>query len=211
MRTRTTRTLKPAGLALALAMATLLPGGCDRAGETLELTGNVAAVAPQPVGPERLRVVLPETGARAGLAPVARNDSVTVWQTLDGITLSLRDGVLVATRGLGDDLMSADVSGDLAMLRGTGGNGYYPHIRSYLDGEDQTVFRGYQCRRTGRARTTLRIDGAAYAAQRIEVQCTSPRHAFTNVYWLGEAGSVLKSRQWISPAVEYMETERVMR
>ena len=193
-------------------MATLLPGGCDRAGEALELTGNVDSMASRNLlAPSGSAYRCPASAVVAGLAPVARNDGVTVWQTLDGITLSLRDGVLVATRGLGYDLMSADVSGDLAVLRGTGGDGYYPHIRSYLDGEDQTVFRAYQCRRTGRERTTLKIDGAAHAAQRIEVQCTSPRDAFTNIYWLGEAGSVLKSRQWISQAVEYMETARVMR
>lgn len=203
------RSLRPAGMALALAA--LLAGGCDRLGGALELTGNVAAVAPQPTGPERLRVAIPETGARATLAPVAESGDVTVWQTLDGITLSLQGGVLIATRGLGDDLMSADVAGDVAMLRGTGGGGYYPHIRTYLDGEDQTVFRSYQCRRTGQARTTLQIDGAARAARRIAARCTSPRHEFTNVYWLDATGTVLKSRQWISPAMQYMETERVLR
>jgi len=129
----------------------------------------------------------------------------------DGITLSLRDGVLIATRGLGDDLMSADVAGDLAMLRGAGANDYYPHIRSYLDGEDQTVFRGHQCRRTGLARATIRIGGAAPAARRIETHCTSPQDAFTNIYWLDGTGGVIKSRQWISPMIGYMETERVPR
>ena len=201
--------LRPAGIALALAA--LMVAGCDRLGGALELTGNVGAVAPQPIGPARLRVAIPATGARATLAPVAENGDVTVWQTLDGITLSLQGGVLVATRGLGDDLMSADVGGDVAMLRGTGDAGYYPHIRSYLDGEDQTVFRSYQCRRAGQARTTLRIDGAARPARRIEVQCTSPRHDFTNIYWLDDRGTLLKSRQWISPAMQYMETERVLR
>jgi hypothetical protein len=210
MSTATGRFLpRPAGIALALAA--LIMAGCDRLSGTLELTGNVGAIAPQPIGEERLRVATPATGARATLAPVAENGDVTVWQTLDGITLSLQGGVLVATRGLGDDLMSADVEGDVAILLGTGDMGYYPHIRSYLDGEDQTVFRSYQCRRAGQTRTTLRIDGTARPTRRIEVQCTSPRHDFTNVFWSDNRGKLLKSRQWISPTMQYMETERVLR
>ena len=127
-------------LSPALIMAAALVAGCDRVLNTLNLTGNVSGAAPQLIGSERLRVSLPETGAVAVLGPVSRSGNVTVWQTLDGITLSFQRGVLIATRGLGDDLMSADVEGALDLLRGRDDGGYYPHIRSYLDGEDRTVF-----------------------------------------------------------------------
>lgn len=200
--------------ALALLVAALLLTGCDRVNrvnEALELTGNVSAIAPQPISPERLRVSLPNTGAVAVLAPVAQNRDVTVWQTLDGITLSFRRGVLVATRGLGDDLMSADVEGDINLLHATGGDGYYPHIRSYLDGEDQTVFQSYQCRRTGQATTSVELANQVTSARRIEVLCISPEQEFTNIFWLNGMGRVIKSRQWVSVAVQYMETERVSR
>lgn len=189
--------------ALVAGLALLLAAGCDRMSRTLDLTGTVAAVPPQPIGPARLRVTLPATGAQATLAPVARNGDVTVWQTLDGITLSFRSGVLVATRGLGDDLMSADVNGTLAMLRGTDEATHYPHIRSYLDGEDRTVFRSFQCRRDARAE--------AAPARRITERCASPHGETTNTYWLDQTGEITRSRQWVSPAIAYMETERLPR
>jgi len=198
-------------LAPAMLLGAALLAGCDRVLRALELTGTVAGDAPQLVGPERLRVVLPETGAVAVLGPVARNGDVTVWQTLDGITLSFRQGVLIATRGLGDDLMSADVAGDLAHLRGRGGGGYYPHIRSYLDGENQTVFRAYQCRGTGTAPARVEIGGQEIPAQRTDISCVSPERAFTNIFWQDGAGRVIRSRQWISPNMQYMDTERVAR
>ncbi len=204
-------------LAPALLVAVLLLTGCDRVArvnEALELTGNVSAITPQPISPDRLRVSLPDTGAVAVLAPVARNRDVTVWQTLDGITLSFRRGVLVATRGLGDDLMSTDVAAGIDLLHATGGDGYHPHIRSYLDGEDQTVFQSYQCRRTGQAATSVRsMERAdrARSARRIEMRCISPEQEFTNIFWLDGMGRVIKSRQWVSKAVQYMETERVSR
>jgi hypothetical protein len=196
------------GTLLALSLAAVLLAGCDRVGGALGLTGTVGAVPAHPIGPERLRVSLPKTGAQAVLGPVSKTGRTTVWQTLDGITLAFRDGVLTGTRGLGDDLMSADVSGDLAMLRGVGANEYHPHIRAYLDGEDQTVYRSYQCRRTAQGRETTRD---AATARRIGMLCTSPRDSFTNVYWLNGAGDVTKSRQWVSPTIGYMETERVAR
>ena len=198
----------------ALLVAGLLLIGCDRVNrvnEALELTGNVSEITPQPIGPDRLRVSLPNTGAIAALAPIAQNSDVTVWQTLDGITLSFRRGVLVATRGLGDDLMSADVQGDVNLLRGMGGDGYYPHIRSYLDGENQTVFRSYQCRRTGQAPTSVKVYDQVTSARRVEVFCVSRGDEFTNTFWLDGMGRVIKSRQWVSPAVQYMETERIPR
>lgn len=196
------------GLALVIM---LLLGGCERVTRSLGVTGTVPAPEPQLVGPELLRVSIPAIGAQATLGPVARRGDVTVWQTLDGITLSFRGGSLIATRGLGDDLMSADVAGRLEMLRGAGepgGAGYYPHIRSYLDGEDRTVFRSYQCRRVAQTETGAERDGTP---RRIEELCVSPADRFTNVYWQGSGGEVIRSRQWISPTIQYMETARVPR
>lgn len=194
-----------------MILGAALVAGCDRVTGALELTGVVSGGAPQLIGSERLRVSLPETSAVAVLGPVSRSGDVTVWQTLDGITLSFRRGVLIATRGLGDDLMSADVEGDVDLLRGMGDGGYHPHIRSYLDGEDQTVFRAYLCRRAGAAPVRVETGGQTAAGQRVEISCISPGHTFTNIFWLDGSGRVIKSRQWISPVMQYMDTERVAR
>jgi len=194
--------------AVMLILSTGLIAGCDRVSGAMGLTGTVGATAPQLIGPERLRVTVPDRGAQAVLGPVSRTGGVTVWQTLDGITLAFRDGALKGTRGLGDDLMSADVSGDLAMLRGTGPGGHHPHIRSYLDGENRTVFRSYQCRRTGTDRDSGHDETAL---RRVTMRCVSPHDSFTNVYWLDGAGAVIRSRQWVGPQIGYMETQRVSR
>lgn len=191
-------------LGSAAGLAVLLLGGCERVTGALDLTGQVAAQAPQPVGPERLRVTLPQRGASATLAPVARNGDVTVWQTRDGITLSFRDGLLIGTRGLGDDLMSADVEGTRAMLRAPATDLYHLHVRTYLGGEDQTLYRRYHCRETGRADSD---PGMAGETRRIEMTCAGPDGALTNIYWIDPSGGIVRSRQWISPAVGYMEAE----
>lgn len=197
MMTRLFLLARAGGVALLAALAL---GGCERALTSFDLVGNVAATAPDLIGPERLDVVIPATGAQARLGPVARNGDVTVWQTLDGITLSLRQGVLVGTRGLGDDLMSADAEGILRLLRGTAGDGPLPHIRSRLDGEDRTVFRSYQCRRSA-----VSTDAGL---RRVDILCISPSDRHTNIYWLDSRGVIVRSRQWIGPTLGHMDAVR---
>ncbi|MFX0543386.1 YjbF family lipoprotein [Roseovarius sp. S4756] len=196
--------------ALSLIMASfalLFPSACDRLTDGLGVTGQVEKVAPKPIGSKRLRVTLPNLGTQATLAPITQRQDVTVWQTLDGITLAFRDGVVIQTRGLGNDLMSSDVSENLDMLGGTKVNAYYPHIRSYLDGEDRLVFQGYQCRQLGRQTHQVMVGGRSLPAKQVGETCKSQNHEFSNTYWLDQGGLVIKSRQWVSSNVGYMETE----
>ena len=197
--------------ALPAVLALGLVSGCDRVTRSAGLTGLVDQVTPAPISPDRLRVTLPEVDAQATLAPVAQRDTTTVWQTLDGITLTFHKGVLTATRGLGDDLMSSDATSTTTMFEGGLENTYYPVIRSYLDGEDQTYFRAYQCRKDLESEQKIDIDDKTIAARRLKEVCVSPTHSFSNIYWLDGAQSVLRSRQWVSHSVGDMVTERVMR
>lgn len=203
--------IKSALTGVATLCAVGLLSGCDEVGTSLGLTGQVQRVSPAPITSERLKVTLPKGGARAVLAPVARREGVTVWQTLDGITLTFDRGVLTATRGLGEDLISSDVSGTHKMVqRGSVGE-YYGVIRSYLDGEDQTYFPAYQCRKEHEKKQQVEIGDYALALRRIEEVCISPDHKYTNIYWVDDAGDVMKSRQWVSAGIGDMVIERVMR
>mgnify|MGYP003897263681 CR=1 FL=1 len=68
-----------------------------------------------------LMVTLLGRNAVAAMTRAGSNNSVETWRTAKGVTLSFRDGILVASRGLGGDLMGANVDGVLAaILRGTG-------------------------------------------------------------------------------------------
>ncbi|GAB4288346.1 MAG: hypothetical protein Kow0058_08030 [Roseovarius sp.] len=198
---------RAAALALLLLLVALVAGcgaGASRTiGKSLQLTGQVGGVPPELIGPQRLAVTLTARGVQAVLGPVTRADGTVVWQTLDGVSLSFRDGILIASRGLGYDLMSADVSGTRAMLAGTMGTQYYPVHRSYLDGEDRTVFRSFQCRRAG--------GGPEGALRRVDELCVGTDRRFTNSYWLDPAGTVIRSRQWVGPVTEFMETQLIVR
>ncbi len=207
--TRTGRkSLRPL-LLFVTTLALLFASGCNRLSDGLGLTGQVKQIAPEPIAPQRLRVILPSLGAEAILAPVARRQDVTVWQTLDGITLAFQDGLLINTRGLGNDLMSSDVSSNLSMLGGAAGDTYYPQTRSYLDGEDRIIFQEYKCHKLSQQNLQLTIGATPHSVSQIEENCSSQEHEFENIYWVDQAGVVLKSRQWVSLNVGFMETEYV--
>lgn len=207
MRTAT-RSYRRWGLSAAI-LALSLAAGCDLVGKTLGVTGNVEGIAPQTISDELLIVSIPSRGAQATLGPVARNGDVTVWQTLDGITLSFRGGVLTGTRGLGDDLMSADVSNNISALLGQH-EGYYPHFRTYIDGENRTVFRSFQCRRQPHE-PPGEIAPSSGSLLRLEEICVTTDSNFTNTYWLDKGGRITRSRQWVSPGIGHLETGRAPR
>lgn len=131
-----------------------------------------------------------ESNDRASiLVRKGENRDVETYFTPDNISISLQDGVLIATRGLGFDLMSADVSDTIAGLR-SGGRAV--RIHRYLDGEDQIVIKSYICDYRGNANVTE--------------TCHGKDHTFENSYQMS-AGQVIASRQWIGPHNGYIRLE----
>ncbi|NRB20646.1 MAG: YjbF family lipoprotein [Rhodobacteraceae bacterium] len=147
----------------------------------------------------------------ATLAKVALNKTVETWQTGDQVSLSLDQGLVTATRGLGEDLMSADNSGTKMMLAGQLADQYYVKLHSYLDGEYQTAFRSFQCRRSGLRQESIEIFERRHATTRIEELCVTPGYEITNVYWQGADGFLWKTQQWLSPSLKYLVTEQLFR
>lgn len=175
--------------ALMLAAMTAL-AGCDGA----QVSTPAAQISPSA---ELLEARLDDGAVRALLAPAGRNGRVTTWQSVDRVALSLDEGVLVATRGLGQDLMSADVTGTQAFLQGQGAPDW-TRLHSYLDGNYRTLWRGYRC--TGQL---IADEGLRHRSE----NCHGPDGNFTNHYWQDASGAVVKSRQWIGPVLGHVETE----
>ncbi|UOA34121.1 hypothetical protein DSM110093_03956 (plasmid) [Sulfitobacter sp. DSM 110093] len=115
------------------------------------------------------------------------NRDVVTYVTPDGISLSLRDGVLVGTRGLGFDLMNTDVS-EMAMRDG----GQAVRVHRYLDGENRIVIKSFICDYKG--------------VNPIVEACAGKNTQFQNSYRVS-ASKIIASRQWIGPEVGYIQVE----
>lgn len=140
---------------------------------------------------------LPQSGALAGLVPFGENGSHISWATQDDRSLVLQYGVLTATRGLGDDLMSADVSGTIRALRSGGGEGY-PRVYRHLGGDGRTAVTAMECEMKA-------FPVSQGSARKFEETCVSDTKSATNSYWIDRAGRILRSNEFVSDGVGSME------
>jgi hypothetical protein len=153
---------------------------------------------------------LPSLSLAGTMAVAGARDGVTTWQTADNTALSFRDGVLVATRGLGNDLMSADVSGTLAALSGGPKTGY-SRAMTFVDGEDRTVFRAFTCEMAPPQRASVAGIGIAFPAVRHDETCYATGIRIDNSYWMGSDGRMRRAEQWVSPVIGLLSTELLTR
>ncbi|QFT48698.1 hypothetical protein FIU97_19080 (plasmid) [Roseivivax sp. THAF40] len=178
------------------------PFGTFRAGLTPEVVATVDN--------ELLYIGVEGLSTESTVQPAERIDGVINWRTVDNSSeIATRNGLIVATRSLGNDLMSADVAGSVAALQGRDGGEYYPRFHTLLDGEYQPQFTSYQCIIENREAEPLAILDRTYSAIRLDEVCTTPGKTVTNTYWVDRDGGMLRSRQWIGEDVQYIQTERL--
>lgn len=187
----------------------LLLAGCAAQGPTAAqiragLSPALLARAPGPV----LLAEVPDAGLAATLERSGTRDGVETWRTAGNQTLSFRAGVLVATRGLGDDLMSADVSGTVAALQGRAPDAY-PRLLSYLDGEDRTLLRAMSCTMSAPEPAVVQGIGTAFPTSLRRETCHTTGLSVTNRYWQDAGGTMRRAEQWIGPGLGMLVTERL--
>lgn len=194
-------------------LCALMLGGCAGLNPPAPASDPRAALTPERVARltrPTLFAELPARGAGSTLTPLSTNGDVTTWGRAGEVTLSFVDGILVATRGLGDDLMAADVAGTRAALSG-GQRSRYPRIHGYLDGENRTAFRAFLCDMAAPGTEVIDIAGTRHAVMRWNETCFSTGLRIDNIYWQGEGGTLWRTRQWVGPSPGNIETELLRR
>lgn len=174
--------------------------GAD-AGKAPPVTRAELAKIPGPL----LQAEIESRDTFARLSFLADNGPYRTWASADNATITQRDGVLVATRALGNDLMSADVVQILRMLKdATVPEGVRVH--RYLDGEGRLYTRVYQCVITDRRAVPLDILGDVVPMTRLSESCRGEGDQFENTYWRDRDGRIRATRQWVSPDIGYLGT-----
>jgi hypothetical protein len=181
-----------------------------------KVKGNGAGGAAAPLTRARLaEVVTPvmlatveNTGNEALIAEIQVNGDVATWSTVDDITISMRKGVIVATRGFGADLMAASVP---AVSRQSGGGAGHNRVHTLLNGEDQPVRTAFSCQFQNHGPQDIEIVQIKYRSTYITEDCRSDKIRFKNEYWISDDQKMRKSRQWISPQVGFFIIQDVRR
>lgn len=187
-----------------LAKASLAKSKGNKAGAsaTAKPVGRAELAA---YGKPILRVQSKTLGQDGFLTVADVKGEVVTWTASAQATFSLRNGVLIQTRGLGADLMSADVP-SVAQLKSAAS---YQRVYYFLGGDDQGTRRTYDCVASVVGRETVEVVGKTHTVTHVSEQCTRPLGKLTNDFWI-EGSTIRKSRQWASSLVGYLEFERVI-
>jgi hypothetical protein len=153
-----------------------------------------------------LRVVAESAGQDGFLTISDTKSGVVTWETPNGITFSLRNGVLIQTRGLVGDLMSAQAP-TVAQLVSPGDS--HQRLYFFLGPDDSITRRTYDCTTESQGRKSIKVMGRSHDVTLISETCTRSNTKITNEYWV-EGGSIRKSRQWASALIGYVEFIRVI-
>jgi Group 4 capsule polysaccharide lipoprotein gfcB, YjbF len=150
------------------------------------------------LGAPQISITIPARNGFAYMGQLGVTGPVVNWQTADHISLALRDGILVQTRGLGDDLMSADVPTPTTLQQQgqTFTRAYY-----HLDGSDRTLQRNFTCTSANVGAAQIEVLEQVYDTKYITETCTNGGATLTNEYWFEADQTLRRSIQWISPGV----------
>jgi len=167
-----------------------------------KITADQFADAPGPV----IVVTIGEDGAQGTIVRVGQNADVDTYQSADGISLALRRGILISSRGFGHDLMAADVGGLLQAL--AGGAAQYTRQMTYLDGEDRLEDHVLSCVLHAKGPQKISIYGKVSNTRYFVEHCTTQTAEIENQYWVS-GGRIIKSSQWVGPHIAQLLFEVV--
>jgi hypothetical protein len=146
-------------------------------------------------------VTLENANVQAVIGKLSTSGNVETWTSVDSRTLSMRDGMILATRGFAGDLMSAQVP-RLSQIMQTG----QPYVRRYglLSGDDQMVMQRFECQTEKVGAKSITIVDLRFSTQRITETCVGATGAHKNDFWIESTGKLRQSRQWIGEAMGFV-------
>ena len=211
-------------LLVAMAFMLALAGCGSDVDETLtartfqafgqKVTGVGRGKGPAPLNLTRARLAgLPpadlatvvETGAEAVIFQVGQNGDTQTWSSVDDKTLAIRQGQIVATRGLRGDLVAAEVP---PLARIASGGGSHTRVLVTIGEEEKTVRSRYECTLSVSGSETISFVERSYATRRVLETCSASDGDFTNDYWF-QGGTLRQTRQWMGADLGYILLSRL--
>lgn len=202
---------------LALLAACGNGGGSESDAGPLVVLGRTAAeavvarrAAPQPTAPARtpqeaaaealrvnpgplIQVGFESLGRSQIMAMTGQNGAMRTYMTPAEEALIMRGGMLIGTRGLGNDLSVAEPRTEALIRTGRSGSGQ--RVMRYFAGDGRERPLQFDC-----------TVGPGPAAGVTLETCEGHGASFQNSYMV-QGGQILVSRQWIGPALGYLTVQ----
>lgn len=159
-------------------------------------------------GAPAMAVTLEDRSISSVLQLSAKNNEHLSWQSSDNTLIVTHEGIVVATRGLGGDLMGLG-SSEIAASVLKGAPATVTRQHRYLNGEDQITSVTFECDIRTRGPRKITYDGMTFRTRLVQERCTDGIQQFQNLYWVEVGGrGILQSRQWIGPEIGSIVTRR---
>ncbi|MBA85553.1 MAG: hypothetical protein CML69_12555 [Rhodobacteraceae bacterium] len=212
---------------LALASALMLMG-CSSDQDQKELLKSLRGSLPSfkkaapPAKPDPARVLAATTGpvnmitqkslnnAMVLTIEIAQNGPYRTHATSTKQSLTFRQGMATATRGLGHDLMSSSVNDSLRLISARR-EGKAKRVMRYLDSANTTLSYTFECDMYVTGATTIRQGVVSASVTEMTENCVSDTQKFTNTYLVDRGGMILSSEQWLGPNQGYFAIQVLRR
>ncbi len=135
---------------------------------------------------------IPALGDTIYLVPYGKNGGVDTWSGGDDRNISFRDGVMIATRGFGPDIMQS-VAPSINQI--ASGDGSYDRAYYYLDGADRTQRFDYRCNLRVAGTETITVVDRQHTTRHVVEECSGKTGVFANEYWFENGVFLRKSKQ----------------
>ena len=122
------------------------------------------------------------------------------------MTVTLENGIIVATRGFPRDLIAANVAGVAQAIAAGGGNATRTH--ETINDLDQISTELLQCSIVFDGSETIAILGKNSQTRRFKETCRGESVAFANTYWINGAGAMIRSSQAVAPDTGFLQLDR---
>ncbi|WP_438986282.1 YjbF family lipoprotein [Marivivens donghaensis] len=137
---------------------------------------------------------------------IGSNGNQETWISSIGMTITLENGIVVATRGFGEDIYAADTRGLSAALgRGVG---TYSRNIEHLDSSDEVIRMEFSCELEPVGQDQVTILDRSFGATKLQETCRSEDAAFANYYWVNGYRDVVQSQQWLGKSVGHATTQQ---
>mgnify|MGYP002398757564 CR=1 FL=1 len=216
----------------AVLLGGLLLGGCTNQpvdtsinpilSEAWDTIGASVRPKPAPSGPlitrEKLATIsapvllitVEQSGEQGTAIPLGVNGDAVTWITANGASLTFKGQALFSTRGLGADLLTAEMGGLPAAIASRSPARYGRAMR-FINGDESIRKERYFCELTRDGSETRVVLGRSHATTRLRESCyeLNGSYEFQNLFWVGGDGTVWDSRQWVSATVGHLVVQRL--
>ena len=149
-----------------------------------------------------------ESGQNGTLTPYPEKGDGQTWIGADGATITFKQGVLKASRGMGNDLMGSYST--MPPWGKIGKASSYVRELSMITGNNKLNNHFFECQMTKTYGTqTIDIFEKTFTTNYFIEDCKGLKSSFKNEYYVDEREIVRKSNQYHSNTIGYIKTERL--